>query len=101
MAKKWRGFRFLIGGICGLLLFPQTLLAQPPLKGVSTVSLPYLERLSDQALRQLSGQGTEKLFPQGQVAGRIKLWDDWAKPQQPGSLVTAGKNQVVMFPPQH
>jgi hypothetical protein len=96
MGKKWRWF--LMGGVCGLLLLPQSLLAQPPLKGIS-VSLPYLERLGDQDLQKFCGQGTEQLNPRTQqVAGRIKLWDEWAKPQQPG-LGTSGKNQVVLFPP--
>jgi len=98
MSRQWR--RLLMGGLCGLLLLPQSLLAQPPLKEVS-VSLPCLERLSDQALQQLSGQGVELVQLQSQqVAARIKLWDEWAKPQQPGNLAASGKNQVVMFPPQ-
>ena len=96
MRKKWR--RFLMGGLCGLLLLPQSLLAQPPLK---RISLPYLEQLGDQDLQRLCGQGTEQLHPRTeQVAGRIKLWDEWAKPQQPGSSVTSGNNQVILFPPQ-
>jgi hypothetical protein len=99
MGKKWR--RFLMGGICGLLLLPQSLLAQPPLK---RVSLPSLERLCDQDLQQFCGQNAEQIYPlRDEVAGRIKLWDEWAKPQQPGSatsLATSGKNQVILFPPQ-
>jgi hypothetical protein len=95
MIKKWR--RFLVGGICGLLLFPQSLLAQPPVKGES---LPYMERLGDLDLQKFCGQGNERLNPRmQQVAGRIKLWDEWAKPQQPG-LGTSGSNQVVLFHPQ-
>lgn len=98
MAKKWRWF--LMGGLCGLLLLPQSLLAQPPLKGVS-VSLPYIERLGDLDLQQFCGQGAAQLHPQAeQVAGRIKLWDEWARPQQPGLSTTVGKNQVVQFSPQ-
>jgi hypothetical protein len=95
MAKKWR--RFLMGGLCGLLLLPQSLLAQSP---IQKVSVPLLQRLGDQDLQQFRGQGTEQLqLREEQIAGRIKLWDEWAKPQQPG-LVTSGKNQVVLFPPQ-
>ena len=96
MAKKWR--RFLMGGLFGLLLLPQSLLAQPPFKGVS---FPDVEQLGDRHLQQICGQGVEQFHPRmDQPIARIKLWDEWARPQQPGGLATSGTNQVVLSPPQ-
>jgi hypothetical protein len=96
MAKKWR---WLVRGglLCGMLLFPHLLLAEPLLR---LVSCPPLERLSDRELQQLSGQGAAlPCVQQGQPIGAIKLWDEWARPQQPVSPASPGQNQVIVFGP--
>jgi len=77
-----------------MLAFPQFLGAQTPLEKL------YQERLSDGELRQLSGHGS--VLPSvrlEQPVNSIKLWDEWAKPQQQGLSNSTGLNQVVVIGP--
>ena len=94
MAKKWRWF--VSGGLFwGMLVFPQLLLAQPPLRLASCLPL---ERLSDRELQQLNGQGSGLTYVQQEKPiTAIKLWDEWSRPQQPGNLGTTGQNQVIGY----
>ena len=91
MNKQWR-WLMSCGLLWGLLAVPQLIWAQMPLNKVSC----QIEKLNEQELQQLHGQGS--VMPAVQITKPvygIKLWDEWARPQNQGLSGTTGQNQVV------
>jgi hypothetical protein len=92
---------WLLLAIVGSMAWCNLCLAQPMQVASAAVRFPvYLERLGDRDLQKLSGHGGVQPQPQTeQPVAAIKLWDEWAKPMQTGSLNEGGYNRVTVSGP--